>query len=80
MLNGNIPTRRDTSRMLSIVGEQEQARCNNQILMWNELYMGTIEMYMDRRSVVTLARAAKEQCWIASCSVQPFRLASWRES
>jgi len=39
--------------------------------------MDTIYMYIDRRSV---ARAAKVQCWITSCSVQPFRLASWRHS
>ena len=56
---------RITSRMPSIVGERERARCNKQMLILNSslTWFNWIE---DIVNVTTFAEAAEVQCWITS--------------
>ena len=68
-----------TGRMLDIVGKREQASYD-QMLTWSDsLIWFSYTWIEDFIKVATIIRAAKIQCWI-SCNVQPFRLASWRQS
>ena len=60
-----------TSRVLSIVGKRERGSC-----ILNDMHVHGQE---DLMKVATLARATKVQCWITSCNVQLFRLASCRQ-
>ena len=62
-----------TSRMLGIVGEQEQVSYD-QILISNGFVDALYIWIEDLMKVATITRAAKVQCWI-SYSVQPFTLA-----
>ena len=56
-----------TSRMPSIEGEREQARCNTQMLILFDMVW--IE---DLVNVATFAGAAEVQCWITSYNVHLF--------
>jgi len=54
-----------TSRMPSIVGERERARCNKQMLILNDS-LTRFNWIEDLVNVATFAEAAKVQCWITS--------------
>ena len=56
--------------MPSIVGKQERASCNKQMLILSD------SLTWFGLNVATFAEASEVQCWITSCNVQLFLLAS----